>query len=65
MRVVGFHILSPNCGEITQGFATAMKLDATYDDLRDTIGIHPTVAETFTTVAVTKSSGASADAGGC
>lgn len=64
-RVVGFHILGPNCGEITQGFATAMKLNATYSDFRDTIGIHPTVAESFTTVSVTKSSGEAADAGGC
>jgi len=65
LRVVGFHILGPNCGEITQGFATAMKLNATYQDFRDTIGIHPTVAESFTTVSVTKSSGEAADAGGC
>jgi len=64
-RVIGFHILSPNCGEITQGFATAMKLNATYTDFRDTIGIHPTVAESFTTLSVTKSSGEDADAGGC
>jgi len=65
LRVVGFHILGPNCGEITQGFATAMKLNATYQDLHDTVGIHPTIAESFTTVSVTKSSGADADAGGC
>lgn len=28
-RVVGFHYLGPNAGEVTQGFALAMKLGAT------------------------------------
>ncbi|CAF4887048.1 unnamed protein product, partial [Rotaria sp. Silwood2] len=27
-RVIGFHILSPNAGEITQGYAVAMRLGA-------------------------------------
>ena len=29
MRVVGFHILSPNAGEVTQGIGIAMKCGAT------------------------------------
>ncbi|KAG8516223.1 Thioredoxin reductase 3 [Galemys pyrenaicus] len=41
-RVVGFHILGPNAGEITQGFAAAMKCGLTKQQLDDTIGIHPT-----------------------
>lgn len=65
MRVVGLHILGPNCGEITQGFALAMKLGATFKDFKDTVGIHPTVAEDFTTMSVTKSSGDDASASGC
>ncbi|VDD93537.1 unnamed protein product [Enterobius vermicularis] len=44
-RVVGLHILSPDAGEITQGFAIALKLDATKADFDRLIGIHPTVAE--------------------
>jgi thioredoxin reductase (NADPH) len=58
-------MLGPNCGEVTQAVATAMKLNVTYQDFKDTIGIHPTNAEIFTTMTVTKSSGEDADAGGC
>eukprot|EP01062_Namystynia_karyoxenos_P069321 TRINITY_DN64835_c0_g1_i1.p2 TRINITY_DN64835_c0_g1~~TRINITY_DN64835_c0_g1_i1.p2 ORF type:complete len:597 (+),score=228.23 TRINITY_DN64835_c0_g1_i1:273-2063(+) len=64
-RVVGFHVLAPNAGEITQGVGVAMKCGATKKHFDDTVGIHPTVAETVTTLTVTKSSGAGAAAGGC
>jgi len=64
-RVVGFHYCGPNAGEVTQGFALAMRLGATKLDFDMTIGIHPSCAENFTTLKVTKSSGESADAGGC
>lgn len=46
-RVVGFHILAPNAGEITQGIAVAMKCGLRKDQLDDTVGIHPTVAEVY------------------
>jgi pyruvate/2-oxoglutarate dehydrogenase complex dihydrolipoamide dehydrogenase (E3) component len=49
-RVIGFHILGPNAGEITQGWACAIRLGATYDSFRSTVGIHPTMAEEFTTL---------------
>lgn len=64
-RVLGFHILSPNAGEITQGWAAALKLGATYESFTSTIGIHPTISEEFTTLATTKGSGDSAAKGGC
>lgn len=44
-RVIGFHIVAPNAGEITQGIAVAMKCGLTKEQLDDTVGIHPTVAE--------------------
>lgn len=44
-RVIGFHILAPNAGEITQGVAVAIKCGVTKEILDDTVGIHPTVAE--------------------
>ncbi len=44
-KVVGFHILSPNAGEITQGFAIGLKLGAVKADFDNLIGIHPTIAE--------------------
>lgn len=75
-EIIGFHILSPNAGEITQvcavslrlirqGYGLAMKTHATYQDLMNVVGIHPTIAEEFTTMTVTKRSGANAKKGGC
>lgn len=63
--VIGFHYLGPNAGEVTQAIGLAMKLGFTYDQMVNVVGIHPTTAETFTTLEVTKSSGKSAAAGGC
>ncbi|XP_057562884.1 thioredoxin reductase 3 isoform X1 [Hippopotamus amphibius kiboko] len=64
-RVIGFHILGPNAGEITQGFAAAMKCGLTKQLLDDTIGIHPTCGEVFTTLEVTKSAGLDVAQKGC
>jgi len=47
--VLGMHYLGPNAGEVIQGFGTAVRLGATYDDVYSTVGIHPTTAEKFTT----------------
>ena len=44
-RVVGIHLLGDAADEILQGFAVALKMGATLDDLHDTIAIHPTSAE--------------------
>ena len=44
-RVVGFHLLSPNAGDVTQGVAIAMSMGATKEQLDKTVGIHPTIAE--------------------
>ncbi|XP_075852065.1 thioredoxin reductase 3 [Microcebus murinus] len=64
-RVIGFHVLGPNAGEITQGFAVAMKCGLTKQLLDDTVGIHPTCGEVFTTLDVTKSSGLDITQKGC
>jgi len=64
-KVVGFHILSPNAGEITQGFAIGMKMGATKADFDQLVGIHPTIAEVFTTLQFTKGSGADVLQKGC
>ncbi|GFS52899.1 thioredoxin reductase 1, cytoplasmic [Trichonephila inaurata madagascariensis] len=64
-RVIGFHYLGPNAGEVTQGFAVGIKLGATKSDFDATIGIHPTCAEIFTTLSVTKRSGKSTEQAGC
>jgi len=65
MRVVGLHVCGPNSGEMTQGFAVALKCGATKDDFDRTVGIHPTNVEWFTTMHITKSSGESAETTGC
>ena len=64
-RVVGLHVLSPNAGEITQGYGLAMKLGATKADFDSTIGIHPTCSENFTTLTITKNSGVDSKTTGC
>ncbi|XP_037659356.1 thioredoxin reductase 3 isoform X2 [Choloepus didactylus] len=64
-RVIGFHVLGPNAGEITQGFAVAMKCGLTKQLLDNTIGIHPTCGEVFTTLEITKSSGLDITQKGC
>jgi thioredoxin reductase (NADPH) len=65
-KVVGFHFLGPNAGEVTQGFALAVKLGATKSDFDNLIGIHPTDAEAMCGLTVTKSSGEDfVAAGGC
>ncbi|VDL81571.1 unnamed protein product [Nippostrongylus brasiliensis] len=56
-RVVGFHILAPNAGEVTQGFGIALKLGGKKSDFDRLIGIHPTVAESFTTLYQVKTLG--------
>ncbi|XP_060036247.1 thioredoxin reductase 3 isoform X1 [Erinaceus europaeus] len=64
-RVIGFHILGPNAGEVTQGFAVAMKCGLTKQQLDGTIGIHPTCGEVFTSLEITKSSGLEITQKGC
>ena len=49
-RVVGAHMMGPDCGEIMQGIAVAINAGATKADFDATIGIHPTAAEEFVTM---------------
>lgn len=65
MRVVGFHYLGPNAGEVTQFAALALKFKATKEDFNKLVGIHPTSAELFTNMTVTKRSGLSPVPQGC
>lgn len=64
-KVVGFHVVGPNAGEITQGFGMALKLGAKKEDFDNLVGIHPTCAEIFTTMSIVKSSGEDPAASGC
>lgn len=64
-RVVGFHVLGEHAAEITQGFSVAIRLGATKEDFDETVGIHPSSAEEFTTLDVTKRSGKDPLKSGC
>jgi glutathione reductase (NADPH) len=50
-RVVGAHMVGSDAPEIIQGVAIAVKLGATKAQFDATVGIHPTAAEEFVTMA--------------
>jgi thioredoxin reductase (NADPH) len=53
-RVLGFHFVGPNAGEVTQGFALALRLGAKKRDFDTLVGIHPTDAESFCAMSITR-----------
>lgn len=63
--MVGLHYLGPNAGEVTQGYAGMMAMGATKKNFDMLVGIHPTTAEVFTTLDITKDSGTDPSASGC
>lgn len=65
-KVVGVHILGPNAGEVIQGLSVAIKAGFTKEHLDDCVGIHPTFAESYTTMAELKQEGSALPTkGGC
>lgn len=63
--VVGYHLLAPNAGEITQGIGVAMKCGMTKEQLDSCVGIHPTIAEDSIGLTMTKEENPDAAKGGC
>eukprot|EP00126_Sphaerothecum_destruens_P007693 Sdes_comp19950_c0_seq1m12451 len=63
--VVGLHYLGPHAGEVIQGFSLAFRLKATKKDFDSVVGIHPTCAELFLDLHISKSSGIDPSASGC
>lgn len=49
-RVLGIHIVGPDAPEIVQGFAVAVRVGATKQQLDSTLAIHPTAAEELVTM---------------
>lgn len=49
-KVVGCHIIGPGADEMLQGFAVAIRMGASKQDLDDTVAIHPTSAEELVTM---------------
>eukprot|EP00434_Breviolum_minutum_P042768 symbB.v1.2.038080.t2/scaffold5812.1/size23411/1 len=65
-KVVGIHILGPNAGEIIQGLAVAIRCGVTKEHFDDCVGIHPTYAESYTTMTEEKTEGSALPTkGGC
>lgn len=65
-KIVGFHILAPNAGDITQGIGIAMKgADFNKEQLDSCVGIHPTVAEDVIGLDKTKREEPDATKGSC
>jgi glutathione reductase (NADPH) len=56
-KVVGMHYFGLGADEVIGGFAVAMKLGMTKEDLDSTIGIHPSTSEDLFNLDVTKRSG--------
>lgn len=48
--VVGIHMIGPDCAEIMQGFAVAVKMGLKKNLLDTVVGIHPSSAEEFVTM---------------
>ncbi|XP_035960109.2 thioredoxin reductase 2, mitochondrial isoform X3 [Halichoerus grypus] len=63
--VLGLHFLGPNAGEVTQGFALGIKCGASYVQLMQTVGIHPTCAEEVAKLRISKRSGLDPTVTGC
>ncbi|KAK3083951.1 hypothetical protein FSP39_005938 [Pinctada imbricata] len=64
-EVVGLHITGNNAGEIIQGFTTAVRCGASWEDFSKTVGIHPTTAEEIVKMQITKRSGLDPRVTGC
>jgi len=64
-RMIGIHYLGPNAGEVIQLGAPLIKIGAPKTLLDDTVGIHPTSAEIFTMLHITKRSGKDPALKGC
>eukprot|EP00439_Symbiodinium_sp_Y106_P020612 s2610_g2.t1 len=65
-KVVGVHILGPNAGEIIQGLSVAIRCGVTKEHFDDCVGIHPTYAESYTTMTEEKTEGSTLPTkGGC
>ncbi|XP_013140297.1 PREDICTED: thioredoxin reductase 1, mitochondrial isoform X4 [Papilio polytes] len=64
-QVLGLHFVGPVAGEVIQGFAAAIKCGLTMEQLMNTVGIHPTVAEEFTRLNITKRSGKDPNPASC
>jgi thioredoxin/glutathione reductase (selenoprotein) len=64
-RILGIHYIGPNAGEVMQGYSIAVRLRLKYEDLAETVGIHPTTAEELVGLTTTKRESPDATNEGC
>jgi thioredoxin reductase (NADPH) len=64
-KILGFHYLGPNAGEVAQGYSVALKCGVTKTMWDNTVGIHPTCAEGMLSLNQTKSKNPNAKKTGC
>ncbi|VDO44559.1 unnamed protein product [Heligmosomoides polygyrus] len=64
-RVLGMHIVGPNAAEIIQGYAVALNAGITFEQLTDTVALHPCSSEEFVKMHITKRSGKDPRVQGC
>jgi len=64
-KILGYHYLGPNAGEVVQGYATALMMGATKEQWDSTLKIHPTCSEEVLGLHIVKGSGKSAVKTGC
>jgi thioredoxin reductase (NADPH) len=64
-KVLGIHFLGPNAGEVIMGYSVALNCGVTYEQLADTVGLHPSVSEEIVDLKITKRENADAKKEGC
>ena len=64
-KVLGIHMVCPNAGEIIQAYTTVVQFGLTYEQMREMVAIHPTIAEEVLRLEFTKKENPSAQKGNC
>lgn len=64
-KVIGFHYVGPNAGEVLQGYAVAITAGLTKKAWDNTLGIHPTCSEEIVGLNIKKSEQAEVVKEGC
>lgn len=64
-KVRGIHIVSPHAGEIIQGYTAIVQFGLTFEQMKEMVAIHPTMAEEMVLLSWTKVTNPTAEKGNC
>ena len=64
-KVRGIHIVSPNAGEIIQGYTAIVQFGLTFEQMNEMVAIHPTMAEEIVLLSWTKVTNPTAEKENC